>query len=610
MSYRQFSLFIGDLDDDVVEDDLQHYFNEKLESTEAVLSTKVCRDYNNPQKSLGYGYVNFSRQEHVDKALELLNYQTIPGKNKPYRLSRYQPDQSKRKTGEGNVFVDNLPTTFDSKKLHDIFSEYGVIVSCRISEHHGPAKGKHGFIQYESKEEADKAIEKMNNYTVEQQQITVEQYRPQAFDNLFDDSFMKEHPEQSSAYSRFEREKYERQLGEKTRFRNLYVRGFPIDYTDTDLKALFSEYGQITSVKVMRNEQGVSRGFGLCQYEKDEEAALALKQLKGKVIDGTTDELIVNYCQTREERTTTYRRRMQARQQTHNRQQPQQQNQQAFQGYNRSRQMNQQGFNANNQGQQQNIMNMNNELNQLMLQMQALQNMNFMNPMNFNPQLYNQFFNLPNQIPPLQPNPLPQQNIQGPVEQQNNIPSFQSSPQDSNNEAPEPLIQQRTIQQGPQPQPLQQQLIPQLNPIHSQGEQILPTPLDQNTQSSGSLSPQQAQTTPSISQVSGDGTPAAVSAQVAGVIRSAGLAPVMIDQQQLGQMAEEEQKQNLGEYLFTQITKIDETNSGKITGMLLELEVVDLVKLLEDPAELVNKVQEAQQVLVDAQKNGQIDDSE
>ena len=79
--------------------------------------------------------------------------------------------------------------------------------------------------------------------------------------------------------------------------------------------------------------------------------------------------------------------------------------------------------------------------------------------------------------------------------------------------------------------------------------------------------------------------------------------PVFVNQQQLLSLPPDEQKNQLGEMLFPKISTLDNTNAGKITGMLLELEVQELVRLLEEPRELRSKVVEAQQVLQEAQQS-------
>jgi polyadenylate-binding protein len=83
--------------------------------------------------------------------------------------------------------------------------------------------------------------------------------------------------------------------------------------------------------------------------------------------------------------------------------------------------------------------------------------------------------------------------------------------------------------------------------------------------------------------------------------------PMQINTQYLATLPVAEQKQMLGEALFPQIQALDEANAGKITGMLLELDLNELLRLLEVPRELQDKVNEAKQVLAEAQAHGQVD---
>jgi polyadenylate-binding protein len=53
----------------------------------------------------------------------------------------------------------------------------------------------------------------------------------------------------------------------------------------------------------------------------------------------------------------------------------------------------------------------------------------------------------------------------------------------------------------------------------------------------------------------------------------------------------------LGERLYAAISALQPARAGKITGMLLELEPVEIVGLLESRAALVSKVAEAVAVL-------------
>ena len=65
----------------------------------------------------------------------------------------------------------------------------------------------------------------------------------------------------------------------------------------------------------------------------------------------------------------------------------------------------------------------------------------------------------------------------------------------------------------------------------------------------------------------------------------------------LARATPQEQKQILGERLFPKVHAIDAGNSGKITGMLLEIDNSEILHMLENPDSLEAKVDEARDVL-------------
>lgn len=68
---------------------------------------------------------------------------------------------------------------------------------------------------------------------------------------------------------------------------NMYVSNLSFQTTDDDLRNLFSQYGQVSSAKViMDRETGRSRGFGFVEMDSAEEANAAMKGLNNKEIDG------------------------------------------------------------------------------------------------------------------------------------------------------------------------------------------------------------------------------------------------------------------------------------------------------------------------------------
>ena len=68
---------------------------------------------------------------------------------------------------------------------------------------------------------------------------------------------------------------------------NMYVSNLSFHTSDDDLKNLFSQYGAVSSAKVITDrETGRSRGFGFVEMGSDAEAKEAIKNLNNKEIEG------------------------------------------------------------------------------------------------------------------------------------------------------------------------------------------------------------------------------------------------------------------------------------------------------------------------------------
>jgi len=81
----------------------------------------------------------------------------------------------------------------------------------------------------------------------------------------------------------------------------IYVGGLPYSATDSDLEALFSASGTVTSASVVTDRYtGQAKGFGFVEMSTDAEAAAAIRAVNGTLLNGRT--LTVNEAKPREER--------------------------------------------------------------------------------------------------------------------------------------------------------------------------------------------------------------------------------------------------------------------------------------------------------------------
>ncbi|WP_341837451.1 RNA-binding protein [Chitinophaga pollutisoli] len=74
---------------------------------------------------------------------------------------------------------------------------------------------------------------------------------------------------------------------------NIYVANLHYRLNDEDLHQIFSEFGQVTSAKIIKDhETGRSRGFGFVEMPNQEEGTLAMERLNGSEVEGK--QLMVN----------------------------------------------------------------------------------------------------------------------------------------------------------------------------------------------------------------------------------------------------------------------------------------------------------------------------
>ncbi len=81
---------------------------------------------------------------------------------------------------------------------------------------------------------------------------------------------------------------------------NIYVGNLSWSMTDEDLMNLFTQYGSVSSAKILKDKMnGRSKGFGFVEMEDDEAAKTAIANLNETEVQGR--KLIVNESQPRQE---------------------------------------------------------------------------------------------------------------------------------------------------------------------------------------------------------------------------------------------------------------------------------------------------------------------
>lgn len=269
------SIYVGDLDPSVNERDLYNAFS----VIGNVVSIRVCRDFAT-RASLGYGYVNFQNHEEALRAINTMNFQPINGK--PCRVTWIQRDPSTRRSGLGNIVVKGLDPSVDSASLCDHFSRFGDVVSCKVPTYPNGASKCYGFVQFSSPQVAEEVVRTTNGKNIGESVVTVEHYV--------------RHTDADAEH----------------KFTNVFVKNFPTDWNEDNLKEVFSPFGEITSV-YMPLEDGKSKGFACVNFEGPDDAKSAIDSLHEKHIVGKDEEgnditLYVQKAMNKAERLSLLRR--------------------------------------------------------------------------------------------------------------------------------------------------------------------------------------------------------------------------------------------------------------------------------------------------------------
>jgi len=357
----------------VTESDLYSFFRRIGDNS--IASIRVCRD-SQTQESLRYAYVNFHNEDDARRALDALNYEEIDGR--PCRISWTRRDPAVRKSGVGNLFVKNLDKRMDHVGLHEVFENFGEILSCKVSVdwNTGESRG-YGFVHFANPEDAKKATESLNgkyinvgeesagdkgkkiyvgpfvprnqraNSGVNFTNIYLKQMNPSLTSEEFAELVTKAtsdiakvtspwlstrskedgsgeesrgfgfvnfetHEGAVRALSRFQdlnklrelapgllhpkdelyaaqavpKNKRKRQISQAPN-RNLYIKNIASSVTDQQLHDLFASFGEITSAKIMVNEDtGERRGFGFVCFKKSEDARAAITKMNNQMFEG------------------------------------------------------------------------------------------------------------------------------------------------------------------------------------------------------------------------------------------------------------------------------------------------------------------------------------
>lgn len=184
-----------------------------------------------------------------------------------------------------NIYVKNLDTEVTQEEFTELFERFGKVTSAVVQvDEEGKSKG-FGFVNYDTHEEAQKAVDSLNDTDFHGKKLFVARAQKKA----------EREEELRKSYEQAKMEKMSKYQGV-----NLYIKNLDDNIDDERLRAEFEPYGTITSAKVMRDEKGTSKGFGFVCFSSPDEATKAVAEMNNKMIG--QKPLYVSLAQRREVR--------------------------------------------------------------------------------------------------------------------------------------------------------------------------------------------------------------------------------------------------------------------------------------------------------------------
>ncbi|KAG2157179.1 polyadenylate binding protein [Suillus clintonianus] len=252
-----------------------------------VLSCKVATDEQG--RSKGYGFVHYETAEAADSAIKAVNGMLLNDKKVyvGHHISRKerQSKLDEMKAQFTNLYIKNLDLEVTQEEFEELFNRYGAVTSAVISvDDEGKSKG-FGFVNYESHDEAQRAVDNLHDFEINGKKLFVSRAQKKA----------EREEELRKSYQQAKMEKLSKYAGV-----NLYIKNLEDDVDDEKLRLEFEPFGTITSCKVMRDEKNTSKGFGFVCFSSPDEATKAVAEMNNKMIG--TKPLYVSLAQRREVR--------------------------------------------------------------------------------------------------------------------------------------------------------------------------------------------------------------------------------------------------------------------------------------------------------------------
>ncbi len=185
-----------------------------------------------------------------------------------------------------NIYVKNFPLEWNDDKLKEVFGAFGEIKSLfRMEKEVEGKKSPFAFICYDKQDDKEygpkcalAAVQEMNSKVIDEEHIL----------------YVREALKKSDR--EIEKRKDQMRFKQSKKRCNLYVKNFPANTTEEQLKEFFQQIGEIESVKIFSKDGEALYAF-VC-YKNPEHAAQAKSRLNQQTFNGKM--LYINHYEIKE----------------------------------------------------------------------------------------------------------------------------------------------------------------------------------------------------------------------------------------------------------------------------------------------------------------------
>ncbi|KAG1663849.1 Heterogeneous nuclear ribonucleoprotein 27C [Nymphon striatum] len=170
-------------------------------------------------------------------------------------------------SSESKIFVGGLSWETDRDSLSNHFSKYGEVVDCVVMKDNGTGKSRgFGFVTFKEPSVVQNILR--DTHLLDGRTIDPKPCNPRSV-----------------------------QLQKKASNFKIFLGGLPLDITETDLKNFFGNYGHVTEVTIMYDQEAKRcRGFGFLSFDSEQSVKKACHDhfvhIKGKQVQFYTDHFI------------------------------------------------------------------------------------------------------------------------------------------------------------------------------------------------------------------------------------------------------------------------------------------------------------------------------